>query len=309
MANPAKYASPAHMRNVKVHPAGGVWMRDAPRLQPDRSGQHRHPLPQYLLWRSLIGSDKFKYNQGSVSRYGEGEGMRTYHQYFAHAKDPADSCRTGREYELLRIHRGLPWKKALPKAQYTGSDPKATVRWLFKSWDDALDQTQMWQREVWHDAHVPTHLGAKRPLSVLAPSTYHKQMTLVNMNRIDITICPFLFGFGHTMQKTVLDFYRRCLSGRAQVPNDKVHLSYTATYTSPRVTVEWKDGSKWSPPLVEGSKTQDLIQAIMEQAWLQADRMEAAGVQLPPLTLDDFKWAQVVQYKKKKSADPKAKKK
>ena len=301
MASPAMYATPAHLRQTtKLWPASGAYGTLRIKHQADRTRAHRHPLPHYLLWRSLTPHGVYTYNQGSVSRHGEGEGMRSYHQYFAHAKDPADRCRTGREFELLRILRGRMWKKAMPTPQYV--DPKAKPTWLFKSWDDPFDSLQMWQRELWYDNHVPTHIGAKRPLAVLAPSTYHKQMSLVHIDTIAVTVCPFLFGFGHTLQKAVLDFYRRCLSGRSLVPNEKVKLYYTSAYVAPRVEVTWRDGQKWSPPLHDGIKTQEIIQAVMEQAWLETDRMDASGVTLPALTVDDFKWQEVILYKKKKKA-------
>lgn len=326
MATPAKYATPAMQSSMKLGVASGV-LRAANKQQPDRSGKHRHPLPQYLLHKSLF--TEYDYSKSRSARYGEGLAMGTlYHQYYNHAKCANDEGQPGRDFEFLRTRRGTMLKKALPAPQYVPKDPASLtpfdknakpdpknakdapkVKWNWKSWEDNFEPLTMWQREVQYENHVPTHTGAKRPLSVLAPSTYHRHMTLQHIHHIAITVCPFMFGYGQTLQKSVLDFYRRCLSGRSTIPNEKVSLHYAVDFVTPNITVTWADKTSWSPPLFDSIKSQDIIQMVMERAWLETDRMDAAGVKLAPITVDDFKWQQVIEYKKKKEKDQKGSKK
>jgi hypothetical protein len=306
MANPTKHANAAMMRKVAMPSANGAAGNAVP-LQPrDTSGhQLHHPMPHVNMWRGQ--HNKYRYNQATPARYGEGEAKNSYHQYFSHAKCPEDYNRGLREFELINVRRGKLVKKPMPVVQYVGKDAKPT--WLFKTWHDALQTTEPWQREVQYEAHTPTHLGAKRPLSVLAPKTMHKHMHLAWMEKVTITCSPLLFGFGFTLQKTVLDFYRRCISGRSMFPKDKVFLFYSVDAVAPRIEVTWMDGTTYSPVILDGAKPQDLIQSVMEAAWLQGDRMEAAGTKLPPLAIDDYKWQEVLSFKRKKKVEAAGKKK
>lgn len=253
-----------------------------------------HPLPGYAMWRG--NHWKYRYNQATASSWGEGDTHRQYHQHYAHAKDPKDYGRAGREFEFLSVKRGKLVQKPLPKVQYVHPDSKP--KWLWKSWHGAMNTTEMWQREVQYPEHIPEHLGAKRPLSVMAPTTYHRHLHLIHMEKIVITVCPFVFGLGDTLQKTVLDFYRRALSARSPMPKDKVFLFYSLDAISPQVQVTWIDGSTYTPPLLEGMSSQDIIQMIMETGWLTGDRIEAAGKALQPLAIDDYQWEAVVTFKK-----------
>lgn len=110
------------------------------------------------------------------------------------------------------------------------------------------------------------------------------------MEKINITVSPFTFGYGANLQKSVLDFYRRALSSRAPYPNDKIFLYYTVDCITPQIEVVWLDGTTYCPPLIEGVSAQDLIQMVMEEAWLTADRMGAQGRTLNPIAIDDYKW-------------------
>jgi hypothetical protein len=267
-----------------------------------------HPQVGYALWRGQ--HMKYNYSRSTLGRFGEGAAMEKYHQYFSHAKDPRDARKSGREFEYMRVERGKVLQKSLPSVQYV--QPKSKPNWLFKTWSDAFDGFDLWQREVQYEEHVPTHLEAKRPLAVLAPSTHHTHMHLAYMNKITITVSPFVFGFGSTAQKTALDFYRNCLSSRAPFPNEKVFLFYSIDAVAPRIEVEWINETVFEPVIHDRMNSLELVQQIMERAWLAADVMAASGAKLPALAVDDYKWHQVLSFKKKKKKEaekPGAKKK
>jgi len=221
---------------------------------------------------------------------------RQYHQHFSHAKDPTDYGRAGREFEFISVKKGTLTIKPLPKVQYIPQSSKP--KWVWKSWHGAMNATDMWQREVVYDEHIPEHLGAKRPLSVLSPSTYHQHLHLMHMEKVTITVSPLMIGYGQTLLKTTLDFYRRALSARSPFPKDKIFLFYSIDFITPKIEVTWLDGTTYCPPLIEGCTPQDVIQLIMEQGWLAQDRMEAAGRVLQPLAIDDYKWEQLITFKK-----------
>lgn len=293
--SPATHYSIETLRTVGLLPAQLALSR-RPRLRP-HVGHLKglvHPLPYYAMWRGNHSS--YTYNQSTVSRWGEGETRRLYHQHYAHAKCPTDYGRGGREFEYLSVKRGRLIKKPLPQVQYVRKDSKPT--WLFKSWHTPLNSPTMWEREVQYAEHIPEHLGAKRPLAVVAPRTMHRYLFLMHMEKITITVSPFLFGYGHTLQKAVLDFYRRAISARAPFPKDKVFLFYSIDHITPRIEVTWLNGTTYAPPLLEGTSPQDLIQMVMEEAWLAADRMGAEGRVLNPLAIDDYKWDQLIVFKK-----------
>jgi hypothetical protein len=246
------------------------------------------------MWRG--NHNKYQYNTATSSLWGEGETHRKYHQHFAHAKCPTDYGRAGREFEFLSVKRGKLMVKPLPQVQYVQKGSKPC--WLWKSWHSAANTTEMFQREVQYAEHVPEHLGAKRPLCVVAPQTMHKNLHLMHMEKITITVCPFLFGYGHTVQKAALDFYRHALSSRSPFPKDKVFLFYSLDFITPKIEVTWLDGTVYEPPLLQGGNHLDIIQMVMEQGWLAADVMEAKGMALQPLAIDDYKWEQVIAFKK-----------
>jgi hypothetical protein len=299
-ANPAVHFTMAHLKGIGL-PIPQHAVSRKPRLRPwvGRNRGITYPLGTYAMWRGNHWS--YRYNQSTAATWGEGETHREYHQHYAHAKDAKDYGRAGREFEYLSVKRGRLDIKPLPKVQYVpdGAKPK----WLWKSWHGAMNASDMWQREVVYDEHIPEHLGCKRPLSVLAPSTYHGHLHLMHMEKVTITVCPFLFGFGDTMQKTVLDFYRRALSARSPFPKDKVFLFYSIDFVTPTIEVTWLDGTTYAPPMLEGNNSQSLIQMIMEQGWLAQDRMEAAGRTLQPLAIDDYKWEQLITFKKIRDKD------
>jgi hypothetical protein len=276
-----------------------------PRLRPwyRQVKQLVYPLPNYQMWRGNHWS--YLYNKSTVGNWGESGTNDMYHQHFAHAKCPTDYGRGGREFEYLSVKQGKQFMKPLPTVQYASSKPK----FRFKSWHAPLASGEMWQREIEHDGHIPMHIGAKRPLAIMSPVTMHKHIFLAHIEKITVTICPFLFGYGHTIQKAVLDFYRRALSARSPYPKDKIFLNYTVDRITPRIDVTWLDGTVYTPPMLEGCTCQDLIQMVMETAWLQADKMDAAGRQLQPLAIDDFKWEQLIVFKKKREKDAKGAKK
>jgi hypothetical protein len=257
-----------------------------------------HSQVGYNMWRG--NHSKYTYTRTGLGRYGESGAMAKYHQYFSHAKDPTDVWKSGREYEYLRVERGKPLQKPLPQVQYVNKDSKPT--WLFKSWSDPFDGFDLWQREVQYPEHIPTHVDAKRSLAVLAPSTRHTHMHLAYMNKITITVSPFVFGFGNTAQKTALDFYRSCLSSRAPFPNDKVFLFYAVDAIAPRIQVEWINETVFEPVIYDRMQPRELVQQIMERAWLQADIIASSGAKVPALAIDDYKWHEVLSFKKKKAA-------
>ncbi|EPY29959.1 hypothetical protein STCU_04306 [Strigomonas culicis] len=258
-----------------------------------------YPLPYYAMWRG--NHDAYRYNQATPARWGEGDTHKMYHQHFAHAKCPTDYGRGGREFDYLSVRRGKLQQKPLPAVQYTR--PDSQPQWLFKSWHNPLASATMWEREVQYPEHIPAHLGAKRPLAVLAPRTMHKHIFLMHMEKISVTVSPFLFGFGHNLQKAVLDFYRRALSAHSPFPNDKIFLYYSIDAITPKIEVTWLDGNTYVPPLIEGVRAHDIIQMVMEQAWLAADRMSAEGRLLNPIAIDDYKWEQLIAFKAKRVKD------
>lgn len=296
MANPPTHLSMSHLRTNLLHIPRLAASRK-PRLRPWTAiggGRLIYPLPNYQMWRG--NHLKYTYNTSTASTWGEGETKHIYHQHYAHAKDVSDYGRAGREFQFLNVTKGKLQMKPLPKVQYVveGSKPK----WLWKSWHGALNSSDMWQREVQYDEHVPQHIGAKRPLAVLSPSTFHQHLHLMHMEKITVTVSPLMVGYGQTLLKSVLDFYRRALSSRSPFPRDKIFLFYSIDIMTPQIEVTWLDGTTYAPPLVEGCRPHDIIQMVMEQAWLAQDRMEAAGRVLQPLAIDDYKWEQLITFKK-----------
>lgn len=300
MANPAAHYSVESLKGFGLLPAQ-IGLSRGPRLRPHARTLKGlvYPLPFYAMWRG--NHDKYTYNQATPSTWGEGSTASMYHQHYAHAKCPSDYGRSGREFSYLSVQRGKLWKKPLPQVQYVPADAKP--KWVFKSWHNALSSPTMWEREVQYPEHIPEHLGAKRPLAVIAPKTMHRHLFLMHMEKVTITISPFVFGYGHNLQKAAIDFYRRALSARSPFPNDKIFLFYAVDPITPRIEVTWLDGNVYVPPMIEGVNAQDLIQMIMEQAWLAADRMNAEGRALNPLAIDDYKWEELIVFKKKRSKD------
>ncbi|KAL7697258.1 hypothetical protein N2W54_001559 [Lotmaria passim] len=270
-----------------------------PRLRPHVGNLKGliYPLPYYAMWRG--NHNKYTYNEATPARWGEGMTNQMYHQHYAHAKCPTDYGRGGREFQFLSVKRGKLVKKPLPTVQYV--EPKSKPRWVFKSWHNPLNAPSMWEREVQYAEHTPEHTGAKRPLAVVAPKTSHKHLFLMHMEKLVVTVSPLMFGFGHTLQKAALDFYRRALSARSPFPNDKIFLYYSIDHITPKIEVTWLDGATYVPPLMEGVTAQDLIQMVMEQAWLAADRMNAEGRVLNPIAIDDYKWDQLIVFKQKRA--------
>lgn len=122
------------------------------------------------------------------------------------------------------------------------------------------------------------------------------------MTGISVTVCPFFFGYAgsRSVQRAAIDFYRRCLSARAMLPKEQVQLHYSIDPVAPRIEVTWLDGTKYSPPILEGCTAQGLIQSVMEEAWLMRDKLEASGKNLQPLSIDDYKWNDIIAWKKAK---------
>ncbi|AAZ12363.1 uncharacterized protein TEOVI_000329800 [Trypanosoma equiperdum] len=295
MSNPPKHYSVESLRTVGLLPAQLALSRK-PRLRPHVGNLKGlvYPLPYYAMWRG--NHNKYTYNKSTVCLWGEGDTRSMYHQHYAHAKCPTDYGRGGREFEYLTVKRGKMLQKPLPRVQYVAEGSKPV--WLFKSWHTPLSSPSMWEREVQYAEHTPEHIGAKRPLAVVAPRTMHRYLFLMHMEKVTITVSPLLFGYGHTIQKAVLDFYRRAISARSPFPKDKVFLFYAIDHITPRIEVTWLDGTSYVPPVLEGASSQDLIQMVMEEAWLAADRMAAEGRVLNPLAIDDYKWDQLVVFKK-----------
>ncbi|KAK7195254.1 hypothetical protein NESM_000450900 [Novymonas esmeraldas] len=302
MATPPSHYTVANLRTLGLS-IPQVALSRQPRLRPHvghLSGLV-YPLPHYAMWRG--NHNKYTYNQATPARWGEGNTHTMYHQHYAHAKCPTDYGRGGREFQFLSVTRGKLTRKPLPTVQYVSAT--SSPRWVFKSWHNPLAAPSMWEREVQYPEHTPEHTAATRPLAVVAPKTFHKHLFLMHMERITVTVSPLLYGYGHTLQKAALDFYRRGLSARSPFPKDKILLYYSIDHVTPKVEVTWLDGSVYAPPLIEGVGAQDLIQMVMEQAWLAADRMSAAGRVLNPIAIDDYKWEQLIAFKQKraKSAD------
>ena len=307
LPNPATHVATNTLKRLGLAPQIGAMSRRPKEIPRDMNGflSKRHPMPHYTMWRG--NTHRYQYNESFVARWGEGDTKYRYHQYFAHAKDPNDYDKPGRDFELLQVRQGKLNVKKMPEVQYVAKDAKPT--WNFRSWSDLLSTLDPWGREVQYKEHVPEHLGAKRPLCPMSPTTYHKHIQLAYMDKIEIMICPFFFGYGPSIQRSVLTFYRRCLSGRSSVPKDKISLVYSVDLVSPKITVHWIDGTTYSPPVLEGVTAQGLIQRIMEQAWLQRDKLEASGKELKPLSIDDYKWNEVIKFKKVKKASAVAGKK
>eukprot|EP00744_Colponema_vietnamica_P019418 GILI01027470.1.p1 GENE.GILI01027470.1~~GILI01027470.1.p1 ORF type:complete len:286 (+),score=42.23 GILI01027470.1:44-859(+) len=267
-----------------------------------KSGANRYtfnyPLNGYNMWRG--NHNGYKYTAQSLGHFGEGGAKDLYHQHYKHAKCDTDYGKGGREFEYLSVKRGKLNMKPLPKVQYV--DPKSKPTWLFKSWHGSLANSEIWQREVQYPEHVPVHMGAQRPLSVLAPRTKHNQIHNVYMDKITVTICPFLMGYGTNIQKSVMAFYRRATHFESMFPKDKVFLYYSIEPISPKIEITWVDGTVYEPPILEGCTSGDLVQMVMEQAWLAGDRMAAAGKQLQPIVIDDYKWQQIAMVRRKKKA-------
>ena len=257
-----------------------------------------HPLAGYNMWRG--NHNKYKYTKASLDNPGEGSAKNIYHQHFKHAKCDTDYGKGGREFEYLSVKRGALAVKPLPAVQYV--DPKEKPTWLFKSWHGSLANMEVWQREVQYPSHVPEHLGAQRPLAVMAPRTGHTTVHNVHMEKIVVTICPYQIGYGDSIQKAVMAFYRRCINFTSPFPKDKVQLFYSIEPITPKIEVTWVDGTVYEPPVLEGCTGADLTQMVMEQAWIAGDRMAAAGRSLHPIAIDDYKWQQLAIVRRKKKA-------
>lgn len=305
LPNPASHIPTATLKRLGLSPQIGA-MNRAPKMTPHNMlGRRvlRHPMPFYSMWRG--NTFKYQYNVAFLARWGEGETKHRYHQYFSHAKDPTDYDKPGRDFELLQVRQGKLNAKPLPVVQYVSKDSKPA--WNFRSWADLLSTLDPWQRELQYKEHVPEHIGAQRPLCPLSPSTYHKHIHLAYIDKIEITVCPFFFGYGPSVQRTALNFYRRCLGGRTSFPKDKIFLHYSIDYITPKIVITWIDGTTYSPLLLDGITPQGLIQKIMEQSWLHRDKLEASGKELKPLSIDDYKWNEVIKFKKEKKSASKKK--
>lgn len=298
MTSPASHYTLAGLQQLGLT-APQVALSRQPRLRPHARTLKGlvYPLPFYAMWRG--NHDSYRYNTATPSRWGEGQTHERYHQHYRHAKCPTDYGRGGREFDFLSVKKGRLVQKPLPTVQYVHRDAKPS--WVFKSWHNPMSSPTMWEREVQYPEHIPEHLGAKRPLAILAPKTLHKHLFLMHMEKVDITVSPLMYGFGRTLQRAALDFYRRSLSGRSPFPNDKVFLYYSVDHITPKIEITWLDGTVYVPPLIEGVNAEDLIQMVMEQAWLAADRMNAAGRVLNPIAIDDYKWEQLIAFKKKRA--------
>lgn len=294
----SKFASPLAIGRIRA-PCRGSRMYSV--TDPRRNKLH-YPLVGHNMVRG--NHDKYTYTKGSLSHWGEGLAVNKYHQHYAHAKCPTDYGKGGREFEYLTVKRGKMTRLPIPKVQYIDAKTKPT--WVFKSWHGGLGNIEVWQREVQYPEHVPEHIEAKRPLTTLAPQTFHKTIHLAHMEKITITLSPLMFGFGKTTQAAVLMLYQRLISARSPFPKDKVSMFYSIDLITPRITVTWVDGSVYEPPVMEGCTAQDLTQMIMEQSWLAADRISASGKPLQPLAIDDYKWFQRAIEKKKKKAATKS---
>jgi hypothetical protein len=302
-ANPLVYAEKALFakQGLCLRANAVVFGRNTKKTLQSKSPcfQMHHPLPYYSMWRG--NTLTYRYNKYQSSNWGEGATNAMYHQHYAHAKDPTDYGRSGREFEFLRVSFGKMIKKPMPVVQYVKPDSKPV--WNFKSWHAELGTATIWQREVQYPEHIPEHIGANRPLCNLAPSTLHKRIHLAHIDKITITICPLLFGFGHTMQKSVIDFYRHCLATKTIFPEEKVFMYYTLDHITPKIEVTWIDGSVFSVPVFEFGTSQEYIQMVMERSFLVADRISATGKTVQPLPIDDFKWQEMLAYKKKKKKE------
>eukprot|EP00758_Cryptobia_borreli_P011140 Tbor_TRINITY_DN5630_c4_g10::TRINITY_DN5630_c4_g10_i1::g.8419::m.8419 len=296
---------------------------NTPHIDVDKSMKHfNYPLVGYNMWRG--NHNKYKYTKSSLSHWGEGSSnAHKYHQHYSHAKCKEDYGKGGREFEYMKVLRGRRVVKPLPIPQYTGTkgatfnnnntsnknNNNNNITWLFKSWHGSLANNEIWQREVQYNYHIPEHLGVSRPLCTLAPRTFHRSLHNVYMEKITIIICPFMFGYGTSIQEAVMGFYRRALSARSPIPNDRIVLVYSIDMVTPSIEVQWVDGSVYRPPILEGCTAQDIIQMVMEQAWVAGDIIGARGVGLQPLAIDDYKWLEMALTKrKKKVADTKGKK-
>jgi len=163
----------------------------------------------------------------------------------------------------------------------------------------------MWRRELEYPEHIPSHLSEKytRPLSVLAPKIIYKQLNGRCMKEIRITICPFLYGYGNTLQALAMGFYKISTSCRSLVDKKQIQLLYSLEQTLPIVEITWLDGTIYRPPLFEGSSPYDILQNVMETAFLMEDRILAQGIKLPEGELPDLgKWETVLEYKLSKKA-------
>lgn len=296
----------SHLSRMKLALPDGALSR-RPKLQPrpsHRVTQVVHPRPHYNMWRG--NHMKYTYNKSMSGEWGESDTRHRYHQYFSHAKDRTDYGRTGRDFQLVSTTRGKMDRKPLPTPQYVSATSKP--KWIFKTWHDAHDTNEMWQRELQYEEHIPKHLNVQRPLAIMAPRGKHNHLQSTYIEKLEILISPLLFGFGDSLQKAAMDFYRRCLSSCSYMQKEKLGLIYSVDHISPQIIVTWTDGTIFAPPLFDGVQAHHLIQQIMEMSWLIADRMDAAGRKLVPQAIDDYKWHEVIE-KKKKKVDPKKVKK
>eukprot|EP00760_Papus_ankaliazontas_P004565 PhM_4_TR1195/c0_g1_i1/m.17345 len=266
-----------------------------PSFRYNTNGHHLfYPLPNYLLWRG--NTKQYMYNQHQTARYGEGDAMKDYHQHFSHAKDPSDGCKA-HEMEYMIVQQGKLNMSALPKPQVP---PNSKPKWHFKSWHMPYVGYDIWRRELEYAEHIPTHLSANyaRPLVVVAPQVYHRRMNFKFMQAIRITVCPFMFGFGRSLQKLATDFYRACMHVGHELDREKVSLQYCTEYVVPTIEIEWVDGSVYKPPIMDGMSVRDLIHLIMEQSYLTGDKLTAQKAKVPEnVFFDPYKWDVVLSYK------------
>ena len=298
--------SEMHFGHGTSGPVGNQYMSQAIRRKcaqhPTRRYDNRrlrHPLPGYLLWRG--NHSKYQYQSYQTAKYGEGEAQKEYHSHFAHAKDPMDSCKAN-EMEYIIKSRAIPEVLPLPKPQVpTNSVPK----WHWKSWHMPYTSVDIWRRELEYPEHIPTHRGEKysRPLCVLAPKIKYRQLQGQFIKEIAVTICPFVFGYGETLQGLVMAFYRIATNFRNIMHKKQVQLKYALEPSLPVIEVTWVDGSVYQPPLLEGSSPYDIVQNIMQESFLVQDRVYAQNIKPPEGDYPDLGlWGQILEYKLSKKA-------
>ena len=251
------------------------------------------------MWRG--NHSKYLYQSYQSANYGEGEAQKEYHQYFAHAKDPIDSCKAN-EMEYLMIARGIPRVLPLPKPQIPdGSVPK----WHWKSWHMPYNSVDIWRRELEYPEHIPSHLGEKysRPLCVLSPKIKYNQLQGRFLKELRITVCPFVFGYGNTLQKLATDFYKVCTSCKNLIDKKQIQLMYSLEQSLPIIEITWVDDTIYRPPLLEGSSAYDILQFVMEESFLVQDRLQAQSIKLPEGEYPDLgSWNSILEYKLSKKA-------
>ena len=292
------HSTPGRSGNVFVSQA----IRRRCAANPSRrydSKQLRHPLPGYLMWRG--NHSKYRYQSYQTAKYGEGEAQKEFHSHFAHAKDPMDSCKAN-EMEYIIKRRGIPKILPLPKPQIPEN---STPKWHWKSWHMPYTSIDIWRRELEYPEHIPSHRGDKytRPLCVMAPKIKYNQLQGRFIKELSITVCPFVFGYGQTLQALALGFYRVATNFRNMMEKKQVQLKYALEQCLPIIEVTWVDGTVYRPPLLEGSTPFDLMQSIMEESFLVQDRVSAQNIKAPEGDYADLGlWERVLEYKLSKKA-------